>query len=38
MDADLVILSADPAIDANNLARVRYTVRHGQIIYTSPLN
>jgi len=38
MDADLVILSADPAIDANNLAKVRYTVRHGQIIYTSPLN
>jgi len=38
MDADLVVLSADPANDANNLAKVRYTIRHGQIIYTSPPN
>jgi imidazolonepropionase-like amidohydrolase len=36
MDADLVVLSADPANDANNLAKVRYTIRHGQIIYTAP--
>jgi imidazolonepropionase-like amidohydrolase len=38
MDADLVVLSADPANDANNFAKVRYTIRHGQIIYTSPPN
>jgi imidazolonepropionase-like amidohydrolase len=38
MDADLVVLSADPANDANNLTKVRYTIRHGQIIYTSPSN
>jgi imidazolonepropionase-like amidohydrolase len=36
MDADLVVLGADPANDANNLAKVRYTIRHGQIIYTAP--
>src|SRR3984885_11107928 len=36
MDADLVVLSADPANDANNLTKVRYTIRHGQIIYTAP--
>jgi len=36
MDADLVVLSADPANDASNLAKVRYTIRHGQIIYTAP--
>jgi len=38
MDADLVVLSADPANDANNLTKVRYTIRRGQIIYTSPPN
>jgi imidazolonepropionase-like amidohydrolase len=38
MDADLVVLSADPANDANNFAKVRYTIRRGQIIYTAPTN
>jgi imidazolonepropionase-like amidohydrolase len=33
MDADLVVLAADPAQDAANFARVRYTIRHGKIIY-----
>jgi imidazolonepropionase-like amidohydrolase len=35
-DADLVVLSADPSNDATNFAKVRYTIRHGQIIYTAP--
>jgi imidazolonepropionase-like amidohydrolase len=38
MDADLVVLSADPANDANNFAKVRYTIRRGQIIYKAPSN
>jgi imidazolonepropionase-like amidohydrolase len=38
MDADLVVLSADPANGANNFAKVRYTIRRGQIIYTAPSN
>jgi imidazolonepropionase-like amidohydrolase len=33
MDADLVVLAADPAQDAANFAKVRYTIRHGKIIY-----
>jgi imidazolonepropionase-like amidohydrolase len=37
-DADLVVLSADPANDATNFAKVRYTIRHGQIIYTASSN
>jgi len=31
--ADLVVLQGDPAADIRALARVRYTVRRGQIIY-----
>lgn len=34
MDADLVVLSADPEQDIRNLARVNYTFRKGQVIYS----
>src|SRR5207249_11238267 len=33
MDADLVMLSADPAGDAKAFACVRLVVRHGRIVY-----
>jgi len=33
LDADLVVLDADPAADVRNLAKVAYTIRGGQIIY-----
>jgi len=33
MDADLVVLSADPARDISALSKVRYTIRAGKIIY-----
>ncbi len=33
MDADLVVLDADPAADVKNLAKVKYTVRGGRVIY-----
>jgi imidazolonepropionase-like amidohydrolase len=33
MDADLVVLDADPAADVRNLARVAYTIRDGKVIY-----
>ena len=33
MDADFAVLAADPAQDAANFAKVRYTIRHGTIIY-----
>jgi imidazolonepropionase-like amidohydrolase len=33
MDADLVVLAADPATDARNFASVMYTIRAGTIIY-----
>ena len=33
MDADLVVLDADPAANVRNLAKVAYTVRGGKIIY-----
>jgi imidazolonepropionase-like amidohydrolase len=33
MDADLVVLDADPATDVKNLAKVAYTIRGGKIIY-----
>jgi imidazolonepropionase-like amidohydrolase len=33
MDADLVVLDADPADDVRNLAKVAYTIREGKIIY-----
>jgi imidazolonepropionase-like amidohydrolase len=35
MDADLVVLSADPAADITALAKVRYTVRNGKVIFSS---
>ena len=34
-DGDLTVLSADPAADPAALAKVRYTVRAGQVIYDS---
>ncbi|MBZ5571420.1 MAG: amidohydrolase family protein [Acidobacteriia bacterium] len=34
MDADLVVLDADPAVDVRNLAKVKYTIRAGKIIYS----
>jgi len=33
MDADLVVLDADPAQDVRNLAKVAYTIRDGKVIY-----
>ncbi len=33
MDADIVVLAADPAVDVKALANVRYTLRQGKIIY-----
>lgn len=33
MDADLVVLDADPAADVRNLAKVAYTIRDGKVIY-----
>jgi imidazolonepropionase-like amidohydrolase len=33
MDADLVILDADPAVDIKSLSKVAYTIRDGKIIY-----
>jgi imidazolonepropionase-like amidohydrolase len=35
MDADLVVLDADPARDVRNLAKVMYTIRGGKILYSS---
>lgn len=35
MDADLVILDADPAEDVANFAKVRTTIRCGRIIYSA---
>jgi imidazolonepropionase-like amidohydrolase len=35
MDADLVVLRADPATDAANFTQVRYTIRKGRIIYAA---
>ena len=32
-DPDFVVLDADPAADVKNLARVKYTVRSGKVIY-----
>ena len=34
MNADLVVLDADPANDVPNLAKVAYTIRGGKIIYS----
>jgi imidazolonepropionase-like amidohydrolase len=33
-EADLIVLDGDPARDIRSLARVRYTLRRGRIIYT----
>ena len=33
MDADLVLLSADPAIDVKHFVEVRYTIRNGRFIF-----
>jgi len=33
MDADLVVLNADPAVDVRNFAKVAYTIRGGKVIY-----
>jgi imidazolonepropionase-like amidohydrolase len=35
MDADLVVLDADPAHDARAFAKVKYTLRHGRVIYAA---
>ena len=33
MDADFVVLDADPAANVKNLAKVKYTVRGGRVMY-----
>ena len=35
MDADLVVLDADPAINIRNFAKVAYTIRAGKVIYSA---
>jgi imidazolonepropionase-like amidohydrolase len=35
MTADLVVLDADPATDVRNFSKVAYTIRAGEIIYSS---
>jgi imidazolonepropionase-like amidohydrolase len=35
MEADFVVLDADPAADVRNFAKVAYTIRGGKIIYSS---
>jgi imidazolonepropionase-like amidohydrolase len=35
LDADLAVLSADPAQDVTNFSRVVYTIRAGRIIYSA---
>jgi imidazolonepropionase-like amidohydrolase len=36
MDADIVVLDADPATDVRNFSKVAYTIRAGKIIYSGP--
>ena len=36
MDANRVVLNADPAKDVTALSKVRYVVRKGRIVYTEP--
>jgi imidazolonepropionase-like amidohydrolase len=36
LDADLVVLSADPAQDVNAFSKVAFTIRHGKIIFGKP--
>jgi len=38
MNADLVVLNADPASDVRNLANVAFTIRGGKIIYSDSRN
>jgi imidazolonepropionase-like amidohydrolase len=33
MNADLVVLGADPAQDVRAFSKVRYTIRNGNVIY-----
>jgi imidazolonepropionase-like amidohydrolase len=35
-DADLVVLSVDPAADVGAFAEVRYTIRGGRVVYSAP--
>ena len=35
MEADLVVLDGDPAVDVRNFAKVKYTIRGGKVIYSS---
>jgi imidazolonepropionase-like amidohydrolase len=35
-NADLVVLSADPAADVGAFAKVRYTIRGGRVVYSAP--
>jgi len=35
LDADLVILGADPALDITAFSKVRYTLRAGKVIYSA---
>jgi len=35
MDADLVVLSADPAQDAAAFSKVRYTIVSGKLVYSA---
>jgi imidazolonepropionase-like amidohydrolase len=34
MDADLVVLGADPAKDVTAFSNVRYTIRSGKVIFS----
>jgi imidazolonepropionase-like amidohydrolase len=36
LDADLVVLDADPLADVHNFGKVDYTIRGGKIIYQAP--
>ncbi len=36
MDADVAVIEGDPAQDIRALARVRYTIRAGRVIYRNP--
>jgi imidazolonepropionase-like amidohydrolase len=36
MDADIVILSADPAQDVTAFSKVSFTIRHGKILFGKP--
>jgi len=35
LDADIVLLAGDPAVDAKVFSKVRYTLRQGKVIYES---